>query len=100
MSIGQDALPVLPLVFPVSECLFADHCVFRVWRFKRRLLSFDLFSQNNFAGSRSDEAEEGRGWIKRPAAEFGVGLQSNEEGVVCQKVEREVPGVQVTNKYM
>lgn len=60
MSIGQDALPVFPLVFSISESLFADHSVFGVWRFERRLLSFDLFFQNSFSRSRSDEAEEGR----------------------------------------
>jgi len=43
MSINQDAIPVLPEVFPVSECLLADHRVFRVWRFERRLLRLDLF---------------------------------------------------------
>ena len=86
MPIGQDALLVFPQVFALSECLFADHGVFRVWWFERHLLSFDMFSQCNFPGSRSDEAEEGRGWVERPAAEFGVGLQRNEERVVCQRV--------------
>ena len=100
MSIDQDAIPVLPQVFPVSECLLADHRVFRVWRFERRLLCFDLFSQNCLTGSCGDEAEEGRGWIERSAAELGVGLQRDEEGVVCQSVEREVPGVSMTNGYM
>ena len=43
MSINQDAVPVLPEMFSVSECLLADHRVFRVWRFERRLLRLDLF---------------------------------------------------------
>jgi len=89
---------MFPYLFPVSKCLFADHSVLRVWRSERGLLSFDLFFQNSFTGSRSDEAEEGRGRVKRSAAEFGVGLQSNEEGVVCQKVEREISGVSMTNE--
>jgi len=74
MSIGQDAFLVFPQVLPVSECLLADHRVFGVWWFERRLLRFDLFSQDSLTGSRSNEAEEGRGWVERPAAEFGVGL--------------------------
>jgi hypothetical protein len=100
MSIDQDTLPVFPQVFPVSESLLADHRVFGVWRFERRLLRFDLFSQNSFTGSRSDEAEEGRGRVERPAAEFGVGLQSDEEGVVCQRWSVRVPGVSMTNEYV
>jgi hypothetical protein len=71
-------------VFSVSKFLFPDHGVFRVWWSERRLLSFDLFPQNGFARSGSDETKERRGWVERPAAKFGVGLQSNEEGVVCQ----------------
>lgn len=100
MSVGQDALPVFPQVLPISKSLFADHNVFRVWRLERRLLSFDLFLQDSLTGSRSDEAEEGRRWVEGSAAELGVGLQSNEEGVVCQKAEREVLGVSMTNEYM
>jgi hypothetical protein len=87
-------------VFPLSKFLFADHSVFRVWRSERCLLGLDLFPQNGFSGGRGDEAEEGWGWIERPAAEFGVGLQSNEEGVVCQKAESGVLGVSMTNKYV
>ena len=87
-------------MFPVSKFLFADHSVFRVWRSEGRLLGFDLFPQNGFSGGRSDEAEEGRGWIERPAAEFRVGLHSDEEGVVCQKVESGILGVSVTNEYV
>jgi hypothetical protein len=71
-------------VFTVSKFLFADHGVFRVWRSERGLLSFDLFPQNGFTGSRGDETENGRGWIEWPAAKFRVGLQSHEEGVVYQ----------------
>ena len=84
MAIGQDALLVFPEVFPISKCLFADHHVFGVWWCEGRLLSLDLFPQNCLAGSCCDESQEGRGRVEGSAAEFGVGLQSNEEGVVCQ----------------
>ena len=84
MTVGQDTLLVFPEVFPISKCLFADHHVFGVWWSERRLLRLDLFPQDGLAGSRSDESQEGRGRVEGTAAEFGVGLQSNEEGVVCQ----------------
>jgi hypothetical protein len=89
VAIGQDTLPVFPLVFPVSKFLFADHGIFRVWRSETRLLGFKLFTQKGFTGSRSDEPEERGGRIEWPAAKFRVGLHPNEERVVCQKAERE-----------
>ena len=76
-------------MFPVSKLLFPDHGVFRVWWSERRLLSLDLFPQNGLARSGGNETEERGRWIERSAAKFGVGLQRDKEGVVCQKVERE-----------
>ena len=46
-------------------------------------LELDLFREFRLAACSSDEAEERRGRIKGSGTKLGMGLQSDEERVVC-----------------